>query len=88
MRAQLEQIPYVKDLVKRLSRNGYLRRVCGYRDKVPTEAHFGQMKKRIGKAGFKGVESFLRREANRLRFQRPLLAAGLVQAACLDGTDL
>lgn len=88
MLRQLEQFPYVKDLVKRLSRNRYLRRVCGYRDKVPTEAHFSQMKKRIGKAGFKAVESFLRKQANRLRLHRPLLAAGLVQAACLDGTDL
>jgi len=35
-------------LVKRLNRNLYLRRVCGYRDRVPTEAHFSQMKKRIG----------------------------------------
>jgi len=88
MLRQLEQIPYVKDLVKRLNRNRYLRRVCGYRGKAPTEAHFSQMKKRIGKPGFKGIESYLRKEANRLRFQRPLLAAGLIQAACFDGTDL
>ena len=88
MLRQLEQIPYVRDLVKRLSRNRYLRRVCGYKGKAPTEAHFSQMKKRIGKPGFKGIESYLRKEANRLRFQHPLLAAGLVQAACLDGTDL
>ena len=27
---QLEQIRYVKDFVKRLNRNRYLRRVCGY----------------------------------------------------------
>jgi len=88
MLRQVEQIPYVKDLVKRLNRNRCLRRACGYNGKAPTEAHFSQMKKRIGKAGFKGVESYLRKEANRLRFQHPLLAAGLIQAACLDGTDL
>lgn len=88
MLRQLEQIRYVKDLVKRLSRNRYLRQVCGYQDKVPTEAHFSQMKKRLGKPGFKAVETFLRKQANQLRFQRPLSAAGLVQAACLDGTDL
>lgn len=88
MLRQLEQIPYVKDLVKRLSRNGYLRQVCGYQGKVPTAAHFSQVKKRIGKAGFKSIESFLRKQANHMRFQQPLLAAGLIQAACLDGTDL
>jgi len=85
---QLEQIRYVKDLVKRLNRNRYLRRACGYKGKAPTEAHFSQMKKRIGKAGFKGIESYLRKEANRLRLKYPLLAAILIQAACLDGTDL
>jgi len=88
MLRQLEQIPYVKDLVKRLNRSRYLRRACGYKGKAPTEAHFSQMKKRIGKAGFKGVESYLRKEANRLRFKYPMLALGLIQAACLDGTDL
>lgn len=88
MLRQLEQIRYVKDFVKRLNRNRYLRRACGYRDKAPTEAHFSQMKKRIGKAGFKAIESYLRKEANRLRFQHPLLAVGLIQAACFDGTDL
>ncbi|MHA1632391.1 MAG: transposase [Candidatus Freyarchaeota archaeon] len=45
------------------------------------------MKKRIGRAGFKAIESYLRKEANRLRLKYPLLAA-LIQAACLDGTDL
>lgn len=88
MLRQLEQIPYVKDLVKRLRRNRYLRDVCGYQSKVPTEAHFSQMKKRLGKPGFKAVETFMRKEANRLRLHNPLLAAGLIQAACLDGTDL
>jgi len=88
MLRQLEQIPYVKDLVKRLSRNRYLRQVCGYQNRVPTEAHFSQMKKRIGKPGFKGIESFLRSQANRLRLHRPLAAAGLIHAACLDGTDI
>jgi len=71
MLRQLLQIPYVSDLVKRLNRNRYLRRACGYRDKAPTEAHFSKMKKRIGRAGFKGIESYLWKEANRLRFQHP-----------------
>ena len=33
MLRQLLQIPYVKELVNRLKRNPYLRRVCGYGDK-------------------------------------------------------
>ena len=88
MLRQLEQIPYVKDLVKRLRRNPYLRRVCGYGDRVPTDAHFSQMKRRIGVEGFRIIEAWLRREALRLRESQPLAAAGLVQAACFDGTDL
>ena len=44
MLRQLEQILYIKDLVKRLRRNPYLRHACGYRDKAPCEAHFSQMK--------------------------------------------
>ena len=88
MLRQLEQIPYIRDVVKRLNRNRYLRQVCGYHGKVPTEAHFSQMKRRIGKPGFLGIESYLRKQANRLRLHHPLLAAGLIQAACLDGTDL
>lgn len=88
MLRQLEHIPYVKDLVKRLDRNRYLRRVCGYKGKAPTEAHFSQMKRRVGKPGFMGIESYLRKMANRLRFHHPLLATGLIQAACFDGTDL
>jgi len=47
MLRQLEQIPYVKDLVKRLRRNANLRQACGYGDRAPYEAHFSQMKKRI-----------------------------------------
>jgi len=42
---QLLQIPYMKNLVKRLKRNPYLRNACGYRAKTPTEAHFSQMKR-------------------------------------------
>ena len=34
MLRQLEQIHYVKDLVKRLSRNRDLRQVCGYQARV------------------------------------------------------
>lgn len=58
MLRQIEQIPYVKDLVKRLRRNPYLRRVSGYRDKAPCGAHFSQMKKRIGVDGFCVIEAY------------------------------
>jgi len=85
---QLEQIPYVKDLVKRLSRNREMRLACGYDRKVPTEAHLSQMKKRIGVEGFRAIEEWLRHEALRLRESQPLSAVGLIQAACVDGTDL
>ena len=85
---QLEQIPYVKDLVKRLRRNKEMRSACGYDGKVPTEAHFSQMKKRIGVEGFRAIEEWLRHEALRLRQSQPLSAAGLIQAVCVDGTDL
>ena len=88
MLRQIEQIPYVKDLVKRLRRNAYLRRVCGYGDRAPCEAHFSQMKKRIKPEGFRIIEAWLRREALSLRESQPLSAVGLVQAACIDGTDL
>jgi hypothetical protein len=88
MLRQLLQIPYVKDLVKRLRRNQYLRRVCGYGEKAPTEVHFTQMKKRIGSEGFRIIEAWLRKEALKLRGSQPLTAVGLVQAACIDGTDL
>ena len=88
MLRQLLQIPYIKDLVKRLRRNTYLRETCGYTDKTPTEAHFSQMKKRIGVEGFTIIEAWLRREALRLRADQPLSSTGLVQAACMDGTDL
>jgi hypothetical protein len=88
MLRQLLQIPYMKDLIKRLKRNPCLRKACGYRDKAPTEAHFSQMKKRIGADGFRTIEAWLRREALRLRESQPLSAVGLIQAACVDGTDL
>jgi hypothetical protein len=78
----------VKDLVKRLRRNPYLRKICGYGNRAPCEAHFSQMKRRIGVEGFRIIEAWLRREALRLRRSQPLSAAGLVQAACLDGTSL
>jgi hypothetical protein len=65
-----------------------MRFACGYGEKVPTEAHFCQMKKRIGVKGFSAVEKWLRHEALRLRKSQPLSAVGLVQAACVDGTDL
>ena len=87
MLRQLEQIPYVKDLVKQLRRNKDMRSACGYHSKVPTEAHFSQMKTRIGVEGFQAIEAWLRHEALRLRKSQPLSAVGLVQAACIDGTD-
>jgi len=67
MLRQLEQIPYIKDLVKRLGRYREMRVACGYREKVPTEAHFSQMKKRIGAEGFRTIEKWLRHEALKLR---------------------
>lgn len=88
MLRQLEQIPYVKDLVKRLNRSRGMRSACGYDSKVPTEAHFSQMKKRIGVEGFRAIEEWLRHEALRLRESQPLSAVGLIQAVCVDGTDL
>jgi len=88
MLRQLEQIPYVKDLVKRLRRDRGMRLTCGYDEKVPTEAHFSQMKKRVGMEGFRAIEEWLRHEALRLRESQPLSAVGLIQAACVDGTDL
>jgi len=88
MLRQLQQIPYVKDLVKKLRRNKEMRSACGYNSKVPTEAHFSQMKKRIGVEGFRAIEEWLRHEALRLRESQPLSAVGLIQAVCVDGTDL
>jgi hypothetical protein len=88
MLRQLLQIPYIKDLVKRLRREQSLREACGYPDTVPTEAHFTQMKKRIGAQGFRIIEAWLRREALKCRDSQPLSAVGLVQAACVDGTDI
>ena len=60
MLRQLEQIPYIKDLVKRLNRYKEMRLACGYGEKVPTEAHFSQMKKRVGVQGFRAIEEWLR----------------------------
>jgi hypothetical protein len=88
MLRQLEQIPYIKDLVKRLRRDPSLRQVCGYGKHAPCEAHFSQMKKRIGSEGFRIIEAWLRKEALKLRASQPLSAAGLVQAAGIDGTDM
>jgi hypothetical protein len=88
MLRQLEQIPYVKDLVKRLGRNKEMRSACGYDGKVPSEAHFSQMKKRVGVEGFRAIEEWLRHEALRLRESQPLSAVGLIQAVCVDGTGL
>jgi hypothetical protein len=35
MLRQMEKVPYIKDLVKRLRRNPHLRKACGYGDKAP-----------------------------------------------------
>src|SRR3972149_11965004 len=59
MLRQLELIPYVKDLVKRLRRNKNMRSACGYVSKVPSEAHFSQMKTRIGVEVYQAIEPFL-----------------------------
>ncbi|HUS78827.1 MAG TPA: transposase [Patescibacteria group bacterium] len=75
---QLEQVPYIKDLVKRLRRSPYIRRVCGYWRRAPYEAHFSQMKKRIGAEGFRTIEAWFRSEARWLRRSQPLSAVGLV----------
>jgi hypothetical protein len=56
MLRQLEQVPYVKDLVKRLKRYKEMCSACGYGEKVPTEAHFSQMKRRVGVQGFRAIE--------------------------------
>jgi len=88
MHRQLLQIPYVKNSVKRLRRTPYLRKTCGYRDRAPCDAHFSQMKKRVGVEGIRIIEAWLRREALRLRRSQTLSAVGLVQAAGLEGTDL
>jgi hypothetical protein len=57
MLKQLFQIPYIKDLVKRLRRERSLREACGYHHTVLTEAHFTPMKKRIGVEGFRIIEA-------------------------------
>ena len=77
----------MKDLVKRLKRDRNLRMTCGYGGNAPTEAHFSQMKTRVGVEGFRQIETWLRHEALRLRESQPLAAVGLVQAACMDSTD-
>jgi len=84
----LLHVPYMKDLVKRLRRSPRLRRICGYRDKAPSEGHFSQMKKRVTKQGFMKIESWMRKEALRVRTSQPLAAVGLIQAAGIDGTDI
>jgi len=88
MLRQLEQIPNIKDLAKRLKRYKEMRLACGYDERVPTEAHFCQIKKRVGVEGFRAIEASLRHEALRMRESQPLVAVGLIQAACMDGTDL
>jgi len=88
MLRQILQIPYMKDLVKRLRRDPCLRRMCGYGDRAPCEAHFSQMKRRIGPEGFRMMEAHLRHEALRIRESQPLAAVGLIQASSLDATDL
>jgi len=88
MLRQLLQIPYVKDLSKWLRRDPYLRKTCGYGRRAPSPAHFSQMKKRVGAEGFRIIEAWARHEALKIRRSQPLSAAGLIQAACIDGTDM
>ncbi|MFH2110838.1 MAG: hypothetical protein ABIJ47_06190 [Candidatus Bathyarchaeota archaeon] len=88
MLRQLLQIPYIKDLSKWLRRDTYLRKACGYGKKAPCEPHFTQMKERIGAEGFRIIEAWTRHEALKLRRSQPLTAVGLIQAACMDGTDI
>lgn len=45
------------------------------------------MKKRVTKPVFGAIETWIRKEDLRIRKDQPLATAGLVQAACLDGTD-
>jgi len=47
------------------------------------DAHFSQMKKRIGVEGFRIIDARLRRKALRLRRSQPRSATDLVQAACI-----
>jgi len=82
------QIPYIKDLAKRFCRDSYLREACGYIGKTPTEAHFTQMKRRIGVEGFGQIETWLQRGALKHRTAQPLAEVGLIQATCFDGTDI
>jgi len=46
------------------------------------------MKYRIKEEGFRAIEAHLRGEALKMRESQPLAAAGLIQASCLDSTDL
>ena len=69
MLRQLDQIPYIKDLVKRLRRDPSLRQICGYGKQAPCEAHFTQMKKRIGAEGFRIIEAWIRHEALKTQSQ-------------------
>jgi hypothetical protein len=57
MLRQLLQIPYVKDLVKRLRRDSCLMKICGYGDRAPTEAHFTQVKRRIGEGAWRHIHN-------------------------------
>ena len=87
MLRQLEQIPYIKDLVKRLRREKSLREACSYRDETPTEAHFTQMKKRVGVEGFRIIEAWMRHQALKNRATQPHTPS-FIHGACVDGTDL
>jgi hypothetical protein len=73
---QLERIHYIKDLVKRLKNYKETRLTCGYGEKVPTEEHFYQMKKRSDFEGFRAIEKWLRHEAFRLRKSQHLFNIG------------
>ena len=73
MLKQLLQIPYIKDLSKRLRREPYHRQACGYGRRAPCPAHFIQMKKRIGAEGFRIIEAWLRYEALKIEVGEKVL---------------
>lgn len=67
MLRQILQIPYVKDVVRRLRRDAHLRGMCRYGDRAPCHVQFSQVKSRLGPNGFHILESHLFREALRIR---------------------
>jgi hypothetical protein len=69
---------HIKDLVKHLRRDSYLRRVCGYGERSPSKAHFSKMKRCIEADGFRVIEKWLRYQALGLCAAQPLSVMSLV----------